>query len=74
MPGMNQVWYCGNCRSLNDVRNKVCYACHTKRSDAEALSEDALRAIADGRLVHFMGHDRAALGGTRSRSQFWTCG
>ncbi len=29
-----------------------------------AISEDALRAVADGRLVHFMEHDRAAFGGT----------
>ena len=28
------------------------------------ISEDALRAVADGRLVHFMAHDRAAFGGT----------
>ena len=41
MPPVNQVWYCGNCRSLNDVRNKVCYACHAKRSDAEMVPEGA---------------------------------
>jgi len=29
-----------------------------------AISEHELRSIADGRLVHFMGHDRAAFGGT----------
>jgi hypothetical protein len=28
------------------------------------ISEPELRAVADGRLVHFMGHDRAAFGGT----------
>jgi hypothetical protein len=28
------------------------------------ISEHELRAIADGRLVHFMAHDRAAFGGT----------
>jgi hypothetical protein len=28
------------------------------------ISEQQLRAIADGRLVHFMAHDRAAFGGT----------
>jgi hypothetical protein len=28
------------------------------------ISEGDLRSIADGRLVHFMGHDRAAFGGT----------
>ena len=29
-----------------------------------SITPAALRAIADGRLVHFMGHDRAAFGGT----------
>jgi hypothetical protein len=29
-----------------------------------SISEDALRRVADGRLVHFMAHDRAAFGGT----------
>ena len=29
-----------------------------------SISEDRLREIADGRLIHFMGHDRAAFGGT----------
>jgi hypothetical protein len=29
-----------------------------------SISPAELRAIADGRLVHFMGHDRAAFGGT----------
>jgi hypothetical protein len=29
-----------------------------------SVSEDELRRIADGRLVHFMAHDRAAFGGT----------
>ena len=29
-----------------------------------SISEHDLRSIADGRLVHFMGHDRAAFGGT----------
>ncbi len=29
-----------------------------------SISEEQLRAVADGRLVHFMGHDRAAFGGT----------
>jgi hypothetical protein len=38
---MNQVWYCGSCRSLNDVRNKACYACHAKRSDAEMVPDGA---------------------------------
>jgi hypothetical protein len=28
------------------------------------ISEDQLRSIADGRVVHFMAHDRAAFGGT----------
>jgi hypothetical protein len=41
---MNQVWYCGNCRSLNDVRNKVCYACHAKRSDAETVPDGGAAA------------------------------
>lgn len=41
---MDQVWYCGNCRSLNDVRNKVCYACHTKRSASEQVPEGAAAA------------------------------
>lgn len=44
MRAMTQVWYCGNCRSLNDVRNKVCYACHAKRSDAEMVPEGAAAA------------------------------
>lgn len=29
-----------------------------------AISESSLRAVADGRVVHFMSHDRAAFGGT----------
>jgi len=29
-----------------------------------SISPTELRAVADGRLVHFMGHDRAAFGGT----------
>jgi hypothetical protein len=29
-----------------------------------SITEDDLRRVADGRLVHFMGHDRAAFGGT----------
>ena len=29
-----------------------------------SISEQELRAVADGRLVHFMAHDRAAFGGT----------
>ncbi len=29
-----------------------------------SISEDELRRVADGRLVHFMAHDRAAFGGT----------
>lgn len=29
-----------------------------------AITEDELRRVADGRLVHFMAHDRAAFGGT----------
>jgi hypothetical protein len=29
-----------------------------------SISEQQLRTIADGRLLHFMGHDRAAFGGT----------
>ena len=29
-----------------------------------AITEDELRGLADGRLVHFMAHDRAAFGGT----------
>jgi hypothetical protein len=29
-----------------------------------SITEDELRRVADGRLVHFMGHDRAAFGGT----------
>ncbi len=29
-----------------------------------SITEEELRAVADGRLVHFMAHDRAAFGGT----------
>ena len=33
------------------------------------IPEGELRAIADGRLIHFMGHDRAAFGGDADRDR-----
>jgi hypothetical protein len=38
---MDQVWYCGHCRSLNEIRNKGCYRCNAKRDDAEVVPEGA---------------------------------
>jgi hypothetical protein len=38
---MDQVWFCGNCRSLNEIRNKSCYRCLAKRDVSEVVPEGA---------------------------------
>lgn len=36
---MQQVWLCGNCRSLNNAEARRCYRCRSARSESERLPD-----------------------------------
>lgn len=49
---MEQVWLCGNCHSLNELRNKNCYHCRAARETSEQVTErGAMAGLGTGRLA-----------------------
>ena len=49
---MDQVWLCGSCRSLNQVRNSRCYKCGASRERSEQVPERlAVSGLGSARLA-----------------------
>jgi hypothetical protein len=49
---MDQVWLCGNCHSLNEIRNKRCYHCRAARETSEQVTERGTAAgLGTGKLA-----------------------
>lgn len=47
---MQQLWKCGQCRSLNDATAKQCYRCHARRTVSEEVDTSG-SAVAPGRAA-----------------------